>query len=533
MSAYRIRTGDTLSGIAQRYGTSVSALMRSNPNISNPNLIYAGRTLSVPGSRDEFTSAKPGAARPSRPSRPSAPSGPSGAPDDSPRPAGASRPYDLARQYLGWNARDLKVSSNPVGRAMQDWVPNNINCANFVSGLLIASGQMPKSEGNAGVTGLIGNLKKDPNFTTTTLDQAKPGDVVAFEYSHKDGTKGHHIVVFEGRDANGQPKFIGSDNVNKDGTQAVHQSTGVHKGWKAIAVMHYSGPPPANVPTPSAPTAPSGPSGAPAPASSSNVEGITNDKSTWLRTGSSGPAVEDLQKKLLAAGFDPGPLDGSFGPKTQAALRAFQTAKGIGVDGIAGPETRATLLAQPLPGPVDPNKPAVPTAPTTPVTPNTSTGRELEAQALAKHGPEFVQKVKDMATRLGVKPEWILAVMKNESNMSTTAKNPNGGATGLIQFMPATAKGLGTTTEALSKMSATEQLKYVEKYFAPFAGKIKSGTDLYMATFWPAGVGKPDSYNIGGAEVARVNKIFDLDKNGQITAGEFRQYYRNRFPELA
>ena len=54
-----------------------------------------------------------------------------------------------------------------------------------------------------------------------------------------------------------------------------------------------------------------------------------------------------------------------------------------------------------------------------------------------------------------------------------------------------------------------------------------------MATFWPAGVGKADSYKIGGAEVARVNKIFDLDKNGQITAGEFRQYYAKRFPELA
>lgn len=442
----------------------------------------------------------------------------------------------LAKSVMGKNAHDLKLANNTkLGDAMQDWVPDTVNCANFVSGLLTATGQIPKSEGHAGVTSLISNLKKDPNFTQTSLDQAKPGDVVAFEYTKKDGTKGHHVVVFEGRDANGQPKFIGSDNVNKDGTQAVHQSTGVHSGWKVLAVMHYSGPAPTGVPTPSAPSAPtgpSGPSGAPAPAAS-NVEGITSDRGTWLKNGSSGPAVEDLQKKLAAAGFDPGPIDGSFGPKTQAAVRAFQLAKGIGVDGIVGPETRGTLLAQPAPGPVDPNKPAAPTAPTTPSTANTSTARELEAQALAKHGPEFVQKVKDMAGRLGVKPEWILAVMKNESNMSTTAKNPNGGATGLIQFMPATAKGLGTTTEALSKMSGVEQLKYVEKYFAPFAGKIKSGTDLYMATFWPAGVGKPDSYNIGGAEVARVNKIFDLDKNGQITAGEFREYYRRRFPELS
>ncbi|MDP1824069.1 MAG: peptidoglycan-binding protein [Archangium sp.] len=432
----------------------------------------------------------------------------------------------LAKSVMGQSAHDLKLANNTkLGDAMQDWVPDTVNCANFVSGLLTATGQIPKSEGHAGVTSLISNLKKDPNFTQTSLDQARPGDVVAFEYTKKDGTKGHHVVVFEGRDANGQPKFIGSNNVNKDGTQAVSQSTGVHSGWKVLAVMHYSGAPPANVPTPAAPTAPAGPSGPSGAPPSTSVENITTDRSTWLRNGTSGPAVEDLQKKLAAAGFDPGPIDGSFGPKTQAAVRAYQVAKGLQVDGIVGPETRASLLAQPAPGPT----PVTPTPPTS----NTSTARELEAMAVQKHGPEFLQKVKEMAARLGVKPEWVLAVMKNESGMSTTAKNPNGGATGLIQFMPATARGLGTTTEALSKMSALEQLKYVEKYYAPFKGKINSGTDLYMATFWPAGVGKPDSYNIGGAEVARVNKIFDLDKNGQITAGEFRQYYAKRFPELA
>lgn len=272
-----------------------------------------------------------------------------------------------------------------------------------------------------------------------------------------------------------------------------------------------------------------------------SVEDITADSATFLRSGSKGIAVEDLQRKLAEAGFDPGPIDGSFGPKTMAAVRAFQAAKGCQVDGVVGPETRAALLGQPYTPPEQPTQPTQPTDPTTPsdpttpVTPggNSATARELEAMALKKHGPEFVQKVKEMATRLGVKPEWVFAVMKNESGMSTTARNPNGGATGLIQFMPATARGLGTTTEALSKMSAVEQLKYVEKYYAPFKGKIHSGMDLYMATFWPAGVGKPDSYKIGGAEVARVNKIFDLDKNGQITAGEFREYYRRRFPELA
>jgi LysM repeat protein len=48
MSNYRIRSGDTLSALATRFKTSVSALAREN-GISNPNMIIAGKTLRVPG----------------------------------------------------------------------------------------------------------------------------------------------------------------------------------------------------------------------------------------------------------------------------------------------------------------------------------------------------------------------------------------------------------------------------------------------------------------------------------------------------
>ncbi|AKJ08266.1 LysM domain-containing protein [Archangium gephyra] len=48
MSNYRIRQGDTLSGLASRFKTSVSELARIN-KIANPNLIYAGKTLRIPG----------------------------------------------------------------------------------------------------------------------------------------------------------------------------------------------------------------------------------------------------------------------------------------------------------------------------------------------------------------------------------------------------------------------------------------------------------------------------------------------------
>ena len=57
--AYQIRSGDTLSAIAARNQTTVGALMRANPQIHNANLIYAGQKLNLPGSSDSFQPAPP------------------------------------------------------------------------------------------------------------------------------------------------------------------------------------------------------------------------------------------------------------------------------------------------------------------------------------------------------------------------------------------------------------------------------------------------------------------------------------------
>ena len=43
---YTVQTGDTLSGIARRYGVTISYLVRLN-GIRNPNLIYPGQILRV------------------------------------------------------------------------------------------------------------------------------------------------------------------------------------------------------------------------------------------------------------------------------------------------------------------------------------------------------------------------------------------------------------------------------------------------------------------------------------------------------
>jgi len=62
-----------------------------------------------------------------------------------------------------------------------------------------------------------------------------------------------------------------------------------------------------------------------------------------LRRGDSGSAVERLQSALARRNFAPGAIDGDFGPRTERALRNFQTQAGLAVDGIAGPAAWAVL----------------------------------------------------------------------------------------------------------------------------------------------------------------------------------------------
>ena len=62
-----------------------------------------------------------------------------------------------------------------------------------------------------------------------------------------------------------------------------------------------------------------------------------------LKRGSTGPEVTALQQRLLDLGFNPNGVDGIFGPGTESAVKAFQQAKGLTVDGMVGPITRAAL----------------------------------------------------------------------------------------------------------------------------------------------------------------------------------------------
>jgi murein L,D-transpeptidase YcbB/YkuD len=70
---------------------------------------------------------------------------------------------------------------------------------------------------------------------------------------------------------------------------------------------------------------------------------ITLPTDVTLKLGSSGDDVIAVQQALAQLGYDPGSVDGDFGPATQQAVVAFQTASGLTADGVVGPETLAAL----------------------------------------------------------------------------------------------------------------------------------------------------------------------------------------------
>lgn len=141
----------------------------------------------------------------------------------------------------------------------------------------------------------------------------------------------------------------------------------------------------------------------------------------------------------------------------------------------------------------------------------------------------FLNKVVSISNQLGINPNWLMFVMYWESGLNPAIRNKYSGATGLIQFMPATATALGTSVSALANMSNVEQLDYVYKYYRPYAGHMNNLYDVYLVTFFPAALGKADNWvlqtsSLSPRIIAEQNPAIDLNKDKQITVGEFKRY---------
>lgn len=60
--------------------------------------------------------------------------------------------------------------------------------------------------------------------------------------------------------------------------------------------------------------------------------------------GNTGSRVENIQRALVASGFNPGEIDGIFGNSTEYAVIQFQESRGLFADGIVGVETSNALF---------------------------------------------------------------------------------------------------------------------------------------------------------------------------------------------
>ncbi len=210
--------------------------------------------------------------------------------------------------------------------------------------------------------------------------------------------------------------------------------------------------------------------------------------------------VMALQRELKAVGAN----IGTFGPK------------GDGVDGRLGPYTRRA--ADKFPEIAAKYKDVL-------ARPNSVDAQKIDTTTI--QDPDFKKKLEKIASALGVKSSDLLAVMKQESGVNPQAVNPKSNARGLIQFMPDTARLLGTTVDEIYKMDGVQQLDYVYKYFKMTG--VGNGTlgDLYMAVFMPKYIGYDPDTILGqqGApgfkgKVYDQNKGLDRNKDGKITIAD-------------
>lgn len=142
---------------------------------------------------------------------------------------------------------------------------------------------------------------------------------------------------------------------------------------------------------------------------------------------------------------------------------------------------------------------------------------------------DFFPGFESVAEDVGAKPIHLLSVMMSESGVRANAHNPNGNASGLIQFMPATLAGLGWRAgdAAFRQLNATAQLPFVRAYFLPHKGKLVSAAACYVATFLPALL--RHAHDPGYVLTAKngplgwayaPNAVFDRNKDYAITVGE-------------
>lgn len=155
----------------------------------------------------------------------------------------------------------------------------------------------------------------------------------------------------------------------------------------------------------------------------------------------------------------------------------------------------------------------------------------------------FIRELIIGAADRGWDADALLGHISSESGFKADIKNsqPGQSATGLIQVINQTARWLGFKDAAeIGRMGYMEQL---EKVIFPYYDRISRGRKLTGADFKMLGfagnpklIGTPDSTVLyDDPKVVSLNKFADMNKDGVLTAGDIRSFWRayaNRFSQI-
>lgn len=172
-------------------------------------------------------------------------------------------------------------------------------------------------------------------------------------------------------------------------------------------------------------------------------------------------------------------------------------------------------------------------------------------------GLDFYKKLIKVCNNAMVKPEDVLLIMTLESGLNPAAVNKDGGAAGLVQFMPFILRNVHKykpeqfQNRKFNQLSGVEQLDFIETHLKTLSrgGKIKSAAQLYIGNFYPvalytAGVQSmnPEAVIVeknptkqkykavkieSEARAYSQNTGLDYDKDGRITYGDIDMKMKN------
>ena len=136
--SYRVRAGDTLSGIAARSHVSLGTLERANRQVHNPNMIYVGESINIPGQHDSFhpAHAKPPAHHP-----------PAHHPPAHRHSSGGSAPVRAVHQTVGGQVGKWIAQAQAILKA-HGLPMSKMNAKDIATIIRFESGGNPKAQNN-------------------------------------------------------------------------------------------------------------------------------------------------------------------------------------------------------------------------------------------------------------------------------------------------------------------------------------------------------------------------------------------------